>query len=799
MNPKSQIFISYSSQDIKIVNEIDNDFYQFGIKLLRDVRDVEFRDSFKKFMSKIRETDFVLMVITRNFLTSKYCLYEVLEFIKDNNYKDKILPIVSNNLNFSDSLQIAEYVKYWKTRYETLANGIKDLEPDEITFASKELKELREIRINIAEFLSAISDIKYLKIEDLPTEGYKSLFKILKIEGIDYYWVLSQLFDLVDVEQREVKINDFVKEHPTNAYCYYWKGKLETEKGYYTNAITCFQNTVKIMPDYTDAHSRLAKLYYLYLGNYNLAAHHFEISIKLDPTNRNRESFILYAKLILSHFPKLGIKRKYLEIDMSDSYGSRSTEETEAKYFETIRVRPPYNLTEVNILLRNIRNYIETNPRNSHLYKIALSIINFIKTALNNNDIIDDELLERVYTDATRIYKNRRQIEDDDLTNNLDSYKYSDKNFMIKESIKYLLEFNEKGESFYSKNYNYQKSIKDNPTDSSKYNLYANFLYKHNHFFQAKKYFEKSIFFNPIDADARMKIAFLEFDTFKNIKSSLKHYKKLLDCNTDKSLIHYNLAVIYFFYIKNDKQALNHLKLSENELINSGKTNNVNLFELQNSITPALIKQFNIPPFFQLQEQKNKMSAEFDKEPFSFKDLDPGTTNTFIPLVLNNLKSKNDVKIETGFKGNPNLGSIIFGNPMDRGFQMKIGRQSFELSLLCTLYGYVNEHYCRDYVKAIQYYYFACQYCVSNVVSNYLIGNIFENIFKEYASAEQYYKTIIKLISKTFYGGTGAGMNYELQKFQKYWEVNNFLKLPLNLDLSEFSIKKRITGLKYKK
>lgn len=79
------IFISYSNLDSKIADELDVCLQAAGLTAKRDVRDVTYKDNFKIFMKEIRRADFVICIISDNFLRSTNCMFEVLKFRKEEN------------------------------------------------------------------------------------------------------------------------------------------------------------------------------------------------------------------------------------------------------------------------------------------------------------------------------------------------------------------------------------------------------------------------------------------------------------------------------------------------------------------------------------------------------------------------------------------------------------------------------------------------------------------------------------------------------------------------------------------
>ncbi len=177
MNPS--IFISYSSKNSDIADYIDEVFRTKGIKLTRDIRDVEFKKSFKEFMKKIRKTDFAILVISDHFLKSRYCMYEVIEFLKEENFKEKVLPVVLNDVAL-DPLGKTGYIKFWKEEYNKLKGEADDLAPEERGIPDQDLKHYKTISMHIGEFLDTISDMKYEPYEKLKATGFKVFFDEIK-------------------------------------------------------------------------------------------------------------------------------------------------------------------------------------------------------------------------------------------------------------------------------------------------------------------------------------------------------------------------------------------------------------------------------------------------------------------------------------------------------------------------------------------------------------------------------------------------------------------------------------------
>ena len=81
MDNKKTLFLSYSWNDATIADKIDEAFQPTGVQVKRDIRGIKYKDSIKLYMSQIRDTDFVLLIISDSFIKSSNCMYEVLEIL----------------------------------------------------------------------------------------------------------------------------------------------------------------------------------------------------------------------------------------------------------------------------------------------------------------------------------------------------------------------------------------------------------------------------------------------------------------------------------------------------------------------------------------------------------------------------------------------------------------------------------------------------------------------------------------------------------------------------------------------
>ena len=127
-------------------------------------------------MNKIRKSDYAILVISDNYLKSINCMYEVLEVMKDEGYRDRIIPVVLNNACIYYAIGRANYIKYWKEEFTKLSNEISEINDNESSFSLIDmLKMIGDIKRNIGEFISILSDMNYPNINDISEEISKKL------------------------------------------------------------------------------------------------------------------------------------------------------------------------------------------------------------------------------------------------------------------------------------------------------------------------------------------------------------------------------------------------------------------------------------------------------------------------------------------------------------------------------------------------------------------------------------------------------------------------------------------------
>ncbi|WP_182629459.1 toll/interleukin-1 receptor domain-containing protein [Clostridium chromiireducens] len=211
-----KIFLSYCWKNEETANSIDNLFNSEGIKVIRDKHDLQYRDSIKEFMEKVRDADFVIMLISKEYLESINCMYEVLEFIKDNDFKERIIPLVHKNTNIFKVEDRVDYINYWDEEYNKLKEKVERIPREASAEISDEIKKRASIKNTISEFISIIADMNNILYTDqIESEQFAEIIKIVDEDNVE------ENLNINDVIKEKTILTDMQKNEYNNLYLSY--------------------------------------------------------------------------------------------------------------------------------------------------------------------------------------------------------------------------------------------------------------------------------------------------------------------------------------------------------------------------------------------------------------------------------------------------------------------------------------------------------------------------------------------------------------------------------------------------
>lgn len=169
------IFLSYNWHDGEIANKIDCHLSNLpDITVKRDIRDIGAWKSIREFMKSIRQQDYAIFIVSDCYLKSKNCMFEVLEMMKEQEYKERIFPAVVEQ-GIYDPIVRANYIKYWEQEYKNLEDTIKEIDLANATELSEDLKRYKNIATSMGEFLKIVADMNNPNIQEVEIQIEKAI------------------------------------------------------------------------------------------------------------------------------------------------------------------------------------------------------------------------------------------------------------------------------------------------------------------------------------------------------------------------------------------------------------------------------------------------------------------------------------------------------------------------------------------------------------------------------------------------------------------------------------------------
>lgn len=152
------IYISYNweSHSSHIVDYLCMVLEYRGIPYLRDKKDCNYHDNIKSFMDSIRNGKLVIVVLSRPYMKSKNCMYELSGILQDSSFKERILPVVVDDTIRDDQFYL-ELVRYWNSEKKKQENFVKQLQNVDPEMAEPAETKLNEI-CDVNKLLKVIKD-----------------------------------------------------------------------------------------------------------------------------------------------------------------------------------------------------------------------------------------------------------------------------------------------------------------------------------------------------------------------------------------------------------------------------------------------------------------------------------------------------------------------------------------------------------------------------------------------------------------------------------------------------------------
>ncbi len=366
--PTPKIFLSYCWLDQEESSVIEKDFDRIGIPLIKDTIDLKYKDSISEFMTKIRDCDFAVLMISDNYLKSKNCLTEALEILKEQNHKEKLLPVLIKNPKIFKAEDRIDYINYWKEQKGNLEKKLAGIDPTKALDSYGDLKQIEQIYSSIDGFLKSIGDQKSLSLNQLKEENYKSIIDHLGFEDVTFAIDLLIISQITNLSLKELALEQHLKTFGKSPHYLFSLAKTKADSGQHKEAMVLYKECLSLDPDYVSALNNLGYLMDTVFDNQMEAMVYLKKAVKLSPG-------MVVARINLANvFSKKGqeekAKEEYLTILKLDPFEPKAHNNIANRY------RGKDNAQAIHHLKQAIKikpDYIDAYFNLANLYDVTLN------------------------------------------------------------------------------------------------------------------------------------------------------------------------------------------------------------------------------------------------------------------------------------------------------------------------------------------------------------------------------------------------------------------------------------------
>ena len=132
-------------------------------------------------MPRIGRGKAIIVVISKRYLESENCMFELLEIAKNGQFYDRIFPIVLEDANIYQPIERIKYIKYWEAKIQELDEGMKTVGAANMQGFREAIDLYTEIRKTIAELADIIADMNTLTTDIHQGSDFEVLFQAINL------------------------------------------------------------------------------------------------------------------------------------------------------------------------------------------------------------------------------------------------------------------------------------------------------------------------------------------------------------------------------------------------------------------------------------------------------------------------------------------------------------------------------------------------------------------------------------------------------------------------------------------
>ena len=179
---QQEVFISYAwgGKSEVIANQIDETFQEKDILLIRDKNHLGFKGRIKAFMERIGRGKCVVVIISEKYLKSENCMFELLQIAKNEQFYERIFPVVLEDAKIYKPKDRIQYVQYWEQEIQELDQQIRSVSSANLEGFREDIDLYREIRQSLPHLTNILKDMNTLTPQIHTGSDFKEIIRAIQ-------------------------------------------------------------------------------------------------------------------------------------------------------------------------------------------------------------------------------------------------------------------------------------------------------------------------------------------------------------------------------------------------------------------------------------------------------------------------------------------------------------------------------------------------------------------------------------------------------------------------------------------
>ncbi len=201
--PGRAVYISYAWDDVgdtrpsreEIVNRMERSLLKNGYDVRREKTKLGYTGLISAYMAEVGRGGCVIAVLSDKYLRSLFCMYELLEVYRNQDFHKRVCPVVLPDAHVKELAHRDFYSEYWMSEFKQYQEQIKQYQeqiksPEPAILSRQDLERIdryRDISQEVGKLLSFIANMNHLTPEMLEENDFAILRRHIDacLEGSD--------------------------------------------------------------------------------------------------------------------------------------------------------------------------------------------------------------------------------------------------------------------------------------------------------------------------------------------------------------------------------------------------------------------------------------------------------------------------------------------------------------------------------------------------------------------------------------------------------------------------------------